>query len=319
MSALASNRVWRLVSGLPKGKRERRRLAVFVPQAFIDDSGNQPSLPYFVLGGFVSSVNNWALFSDEWRAALDLEPKLDYFKMNEANLLIEQFGEARGWTSAKRDKRLDVLSGIIKKYALIRIHASVRHADFAKYVASCAAPERTLLSDNPYIYLLIKMVMAMAIRSTVFGINESCDFIFDEQCGFSEEVFIRWPVFKSVVESRRDPKFPMFLGSRPKFESDRDFAPLQAADLFAGQMRFYKEQNVAGATPPNDILRKLLEITAIEHDTSESDMEILSNKIEQVSQLYIEKNPSTMLVHMEKSKGKRKRQRRKSRRGAIRS
>ena len=51
MGAAAAH-VWVMVSGLPSGKREQRTLMVL--RAFIDDSGNEPRDPFFVLGGFVA-------------------------------------------------------------------------------------------------------------------------------------------------------------------------------------------------------------------------------------------------------------------------
>ena len=44
--------VWRLVSGFPAAKRERRALAMLMPQAYIDESGNEPTKPHCVLAGF---------------------------------------------------------------------------------------------------------------------------------------------------------------------------------------------------------------------------------------------------------------------------
>jgi hypothetical protein len=36
------------------------------------------------LGGFVAPVGRWLAFSDEWKAALNQPPALEYFKMKEA-------------------------------------------------------------------------------------------------------------------------------------------------------------------------------------------------------------------------------------------
>jgi hypothetical protein len=156
---------------------------ILEPQAVIDDSATQPNPKYFVLAGFVSSGARWAEFSDEWQSALDLEPKLEYFKMNEANLLVGQFARERGWTEPLRDDRVIAFTRIIKNHVLLRLHASIRFADFEKFVASIPVPERKMVSDHPYIYLFTKLICAMAVRSSLFGINEPCDFIFDEQEG----------------------------------------------------------------------------------------------------------------------------------------
>src|SRR5260370_35664012 len=107
-----------------------RKLIILQPQAYVDDSVGSAGSKALVLAGFVSSAAGWAAFSEEWQAALDLEPKLDYFKMNEANLLIQQFSPDRGWTEVKRDDRLVALIRIIKKY-----------------VRNCSAPGFAVLAD----------------------------------------------------------------------------------------------------------------------------------------------------------------------------
>src|SRR6266851_757494 len=84
-----------LVSGLPSDKCKRRLLMPF--QAYIDDSGSEPQSPVFVLGGFIAPHEKWASFSEEWQAALDQDPKLEYFKMTEAAHLGGQFSRRRGW------------------------------------------------------------------------------------------------------------------------------------------------------------------------------------------------------------------------------
>jgi hypothetical protein len=92
--SLAAERVWALVSGFPRGKREERQLMVL--QASIDDSGNEPSSPIYYLAGFVTTHQQWANFSDEWQAALNESPKLAYFKMSEAEHFRGEFSKKKG-------------------------------------------------------------------------------------------------------------------------------------------------------------------------------------------------------------------------------
>ena len=65
-----NERLRALVSGLPQSKRKSRRIVTF--QAFIDDSGS--GLPIFVLSGYISSIDWWESFSDEWQKLLDESP-----------------------------------------------------------------------------------------------------------------------------------------------------------------------------------------------------------------------------------------------------
>src|SRR5690348_11423280 len=66
---LPSQRMMALVSGMSKENRENRLFMVAVYQCFVDDSDAGAGGP-FVLAGFVSSVETWARFADDWRAKL---------------------------------------------------------------------------------------------------------------------------------------------------------------------------------------------------------------------------------------------------------
>ncbi len=287
---------------------------ILQPQAYVDDSVGSAGSKALVLAGFVSSAAGWAAFSEEWQAALDLEPKLDYFKMNEANLLIQQFSPDRGWTEVKRDDRLVALIRIIKKYVLIRIHASIKHSDFEQQIASIAVPQRKLISDNPYIYIFTKLICAMAVRSTLFDINEPCDFIFDEQAGYSEEIFYYWPIFKQIAAGRSKSDFPTFIGDRPQFRNDAEFLPLQAADLFAGQLRFHLDRNMGRImVPRNRFLSQLLSIPAIPHDTTVEELLHLRSHLLEFQEKFIEENPSTKLIGLAPTSRDRRLNRRRGR------
>lgn len=104
-------------------------------QGFIDDSGegDAPGDPVFVLGGFISSAERWASFSKEWRGALDDTPSIDYFKMAEAaNFSANgQFARRLGWTEAKRDAKLELLTGVIVRHVELKVNCSVDKAAFA--------------------------------------------------------------------------------------------------------------------------------------------------------------------------------------------
>jgi hypothetical protein len=284
-------------------------------------TAHQPHQKFLVLGGFISTARNWASFSDAWQIALDQPPKLEYFKMNEAILLKGQFAPERGWNESLRDDRVITLTRIIKKYAMLRIHASIRTEDFQENIAKLAVPERSLLTDSPFIYIFIKLIIAMAIRSTVYGINEPCDFIFDQQSGHAEEIWRRWPDFVNIIEysrAERKSKFPLFLCGKPKFEDDKLFKPLQAADLFANQMRFYTERNSGRMiVPPNKILQQLLPITSIEHDSTSDELKRLRQVAIALRDTLLEKNPGAPpLIGLAKTSGERKSNRRRARKAA---
>jgi hypothetical protein len=289
-------RVWRLVSGLPSGKREKRIFMVLEPQAFIDDSVTANGQGFYVLAGFVAPAAAWAQFSNDWQAVLDLKPKLEYFKMNEANLLLGQFAKERGWTEAKRNDRLIDFARVITKYAGIRIFASVRQSYFERYISHIPLTYRSLASDTPYIYLFTTLLVTVMVRSYRFGINEPCDFIFDNQSGIEEEIFSNWKTFRTVAHQAPSPR--NLLGSRPRFENDQDFLPLQAADLFASQVRLSLERNTGRIiVPPNVILQQLLPIPDISQEMSAQDLSDMGEKVLKVQQTILKADPNAPLAH----------------------
>src|ERR1035438_8201059 len=93
-----AQRVVALFNGFP----DWRKRIMAVLQVVVDDSGRgQP--PYLVLAGCILDVERWTAFTDLWQAILDEHPRIEYFKMQEANGREDQFA---GFTSEARDKKL---------------------------------------------------------------------------------------------------------------------------------------------------------------------------------------------------------------------
>jgi hypothetical protein len=305
-----------LVSGLPSGKRGKRALMVF--QVFIDDSGSEPQSPIFVLAGFIASHDNWARFSDDWQTELERVPKLDYFKMSEAAWLRGQFSREREWTESMRDNRVASFAAIVRKHAAIRVEATMRHDDFNRYMASVPAVSRSLAIDHPYVMLFFQTILAVALFQDRFGIIEPCDFIFDEQIGFSEEVNRQWRQFKSSLDKSTRSDLAKFVGSRPIFRNEIEFMPLQAADLCAWQLRNHyienhRVENQAIAIPPNRVFASLRSMPGISRHYEEREMKRLNALLLKIGEGFREANPDIPLLPISADKAERRRARRKAR------
>jgi hypothetical protein len=223
------------LSGLPERLRGRRLIMAAARfEVYVDDSGSEPQGQIFYLGGFLTDVERWAAFSNEWDLALALTPSLDYFKMSEAAGFREQFSRDRGWNTSNRDERLATFAHIINKYAILRVSASIRHDLFEKYLLSLPAIERNLAVDAPYVTLAMHFMSGATVFAYEGGIREPIDFIFDEQVGFKEEIRDRWPVYKRLYQlTARGRELAPLLGAEPTFLDEKDRKPLQAADLYA--------------------------------------------------------------------------------------
>jgi hypothetical protein len=299
----AAARVRAEVSGFPLG-RLGHRLMVFC-QAAIDDSGNEPNQDVFVLAGFVASAVNWIQFTLEWDRALKEPPALDYFKFSEAMRLRGQFDKERGWTEPLRDERLRKLAGIVREHVPARFHAAMRHEHYAKYVRDIApARVRTLLTDTPYILLAGRTVIAATTAVTWARVGDECAFYFDTQPG--QDIILR-AIWDSMVRAIEQTPVELPEGlitprivTPPKFESETQWLPLQAADMLAGATRM---EIMRGSYPA--ALSAIQDIPGNPFNMEEALLKEMGEGLVQMMDEFQKANPGIPLFHYDKKSAKR--------------
>jgi hypothetical protein len=237
----AAEYVWALVSGLPAGKREQQQLMVL--QVYADESGKGHG-PVFVIAGWLTDSAAWAAFSTEWQQVLIDPPTVGYFRMGEA--WHRQKGEFRGWSVERRDEKISRLAVLIKKYARLGAHLVISHDEYNKKIKGRFAKQH----DDPYVLGVYRFIISAIRFFAEQGINESIDFIFDEQLTKTDEMHGFWSEFIQHVP----PEYRSLIGSRPVHQNDKKLMPLQAADMLAWHIR--REQ----FEPPE----KRIETTAID-------------------------------------------------------
>jgi len=290
---------------------------VLFPQAAIDDSGSEPQSRTFMLAGFAAPFGAWLGFSAEWQAVLDKPPKLDYFKMSEAGSLSEQFHPNRGWTERLRDTRVLELAQVTRKFAMVRIHASIKNAHFQKYIASLPVPERRLGSDSPYVLMFMQIILAMATAGDRLGLQGACDFIFDEQGAFGKEALDWWPNFKRLIDTQSRSDIAKFVGNRPMFRDEKDFLPLQASDLYAWHIRKHADLGRHGLiVPANVVLRQFDGMPGIGRNYGEAELQRLRDVLIEGGKIFAATNPHIPLHPAGKTKAERKSLRKKTK-GAL--
>ena len=210
-----------------------------------------------MLGGFITSSKRWADFADEWQAALHRDPRIEYFKFNEAMGLKKQFDKNKGWDVEKINEKIYGLVDVILKHAQVRIHAAIRHDEFDRYFRSIPAPKRHVAVENPYVLLAMQLILAVAAWAPIRNLLEPTDFIFDVQGKFGHALQQWYPIFKRQAELGARTDIAAYLGLPPKFERDIDFMPLQAGDLYAGLMRRHCMNNKILEAPMPIPLRRL--------------------------------------------------------------
>lgn len=232
-----------------------------VLQAFVDDSGSDPQSFAFVLGGFVARPPQWAAFTDEWERALHRPPRLEYFKNNEAMGLKDQFDRKRGWTEQKRNDRLVELAHVIRKHIPERFSVAMRHSDYKNYMHGIPVRRRMKTLEDPYFMLFHEFMLIVASVHSLEPKAVPCKFVFDDQGEVGRRARTWWPTFRKSMRNAAKFDFsPYFTGSPPDFEQDTEFKPLQAADLYAGQLnRVMASDRIA--IPPSPALRTLWAIS----------------------------------------------------------
>jgi hypothetical protein len=215
-------------------------------QAFLDESAPKDASSgdvEFVLAGHIATADAWEEFSEEWRELLPLGTRASngnfHFKMAEM---------AR--TPESRD-RVRHFYAVIEKYVLTSISVRVNLEYFARAHERLEMagrfhnwppiPQR--LWKNPYFYAFRGLLDKF--HESMFGgvvpMDEKVEFIFDDKSE-KNPILKGWDSYilnrdESVREHYRSP---------PRFENDQEFLPLQAADLWAWQVRqWYEEDSIA--------------------------------------------------------------------------
>ncbi|MBZ5622892.1 MAG: DUF3800 domain-containing protein [Acidobacteriia bacterium] len=192
-------------------------------KAFIDDSGSAGDSPWFVLAGYVGTVEGWDRFDPLWESVLSSPPSIDYFKSTEAVHLRGEFDE---FTSEERDAKLDALIDVIGTCAERAVCARMRQRDYNEIAKGCI-PARF---DSPY-YLLFPSIIAAAVNiERIEGEGQPAEFVFDTDQRFER---LAYEMVPSLMPLRSFNNGIVNVSYR----DDRDFLPLQAADLLAWQIR----------------------------------------------------------------------------------
>lgn len=192
-------------------------------RAYFDDSGSDGQSPYYVLAGYIATIERWEQFADEWHVALADPPSIKYFKAREAFRLKDQFN---GFTSDQRDAKVGALQKVLRSNALSGFVVAMEQESYDRHVKG-KIPQSL---DSPYFFCFLGLVELTARVITSVGLKGTIDFVFDEQ----------------GIEKRARPVFDAFkLWQWPSREvvgnldwrSDLDELPLQASDLLAWRLR----------------------------------------------------------------------------------
>jgi hypothetical protein len=186
-------------------------------QAFIDDSKSERSPPFFVLGGYVATIDTWGAFSTEWQKALDMRPRLQYFKYREA---IEGEGEFHHASEALRMERIAIMRGVVELFDLAEFGIAFRVDSYEKAFGKFGRPQL-----NPYYFAT--SILAAEIGRSLERLQlpkEPLDLIFDDQAMEKARVLEAWG--RGISQSNPIPlTYCPFFATRRSGETTRTFSP----------------------------------------------------------------------------------------------
>jgi hypothetical protein len=187
----------------------------------------------------VSTKERWELFAVEWDRALnDGEKKLAYFKMAEANSLRGEFWK---WTEEERNQKLSELTYIIRKHVMFSVSAVLWWDSYRDIQAQYPA-----YPQSPY-EILFHNVMGSTVKHIMgLRVPEKVEFIFDEQGKEGKCAREAFELAKAHIPS----EMLSYVGYEPRHKSDKDFLPLQAADMYAWQVRRFLSDNSGRGPDP---------------------------------------------------------------------
>jgi len=250
--------------------QECRAAKVFVMfTAYFDDSASEQDERLFVLAGYVHSAESWLAFSDDWQAALDAHPRIEYLHMVEAENLRGPF---KGWSHVEKDRKVDAMASVIAKYAPWSIECSVSRSVFEKILK----PTTPYEIRGHYFPCFYAVIIRLAQMHVSMGHTLPIDFIFDEHGAIGAEA----AVWYEAIKSMQSPEVSRVLGSSPIFRDDVKVLPLQAADLLAWHLRRMRERRNQNEQRP--VVDKLLPLL---HGKLELTPDMLADLAEQMSRV----------------------------------
>jgi hypothetical protein len=213
---------------------------------FVDDSGKEPhDSPAYILAGWMSRVDTWDIFSDAWdRWLVDDNPKpLEYhkghryFSNREA---MSQTGCFAGFTVQEAAEKTANLAWLIVTVSpgIAGFTVTVPHDEYATFVKQQAVIRRGKLrleQKLPFYIAFVHMLSSIHSMHYHGGSKDKVDFIFD---GDKTDTALREciGIYYDIKEnSKHEPWYPIM--GEMMHGDDKDLPPLQAADLFAGQLR----------------------------------------------------------------------------------
>jgi hypothetical protein len=241
-----------LIGPVDNGLNASEESTMVLQQACIDDSGTGAK-GTFALAGYILSVDDWKVFSDQWQQVLSEQPPLAYLKMKQAATLEGGF---KGWRATERDTKLRKLVSVLRNFNVLAVTSSLRGQDYADVVKGRFPAG----FDNPYFFCFYDLIVGLVQYQRRRQPNWTMQFVFDDQGGLGRKTAGWYCKLKNAFSV----SIQALMGATPDFRTDTGFPPLQAADALAWTTRRNREETSKPCPLPLDVLRGLYEVPMLD-------------------------------------------------------
>jgi hypothetical protein len=197
---------------------------------YVDESAGARQCKILLLSACIQTYPVWAKFSDDWDRVLHEYPAVSGFHVREARARIKEFSR---WKAIDVDRKIIALTEVIAQHEPHIVSCWMSETDYAETVRVASPSDLR----NAYFTCFGAIVIKVAQYQQYLGITTPADFIFDEHGDIGNEALMWHFAFKEGQPK----EIQNIMGSTPIFGDDRDFLPLQAADLIAWHKRRRKE------------------------------------------------------------------------------
>jgi Protein of unknown function (DUF3800) len=205
----------------PPHSRQRGALML---AGYFDDSGTHAGSLVVAVGGCVAREEQWLEFTAAWKEALDSEGVRAFH----ATDLASGYGDFTGWDQARKQRFIQALAAVMKRYAKTAIAGLVIAQDYDSVIPEWALKSAAFGDKYNFCFqMCVGLAMAWAE-----GLNppmpkdDQLAFIFDQQPkreGLTRDSYHAIKTFRDADDK---------MGSLT-FADGKRFLPLQAADFIA--------------------------------------------------------------------------------------
>jgi hypothetical protein len=209
--------------------------------AYFDESYSGRAPKVMTVAGYLSSVEQWGRFCQEWP---ELFAELEFrnpFHMTDFMAGVGQFSD---WSDAKRIRCMERVTGIILRRTNLRLAVTVDLEAYQQILANHPV--------GPYGFCIFEWMKAAERFLDLHNISDRIAYFFESGSGFGRQIFdtLTW------IKKRRALRERYRLGSFT-FADKREQLPLQASDVLAWGARLHAMTTISGDPVMSEPIRLL--------------------------------------------------------------